>query len=270
MILPEDDRQVVADLSVISVRLGMNALLIGAGARFYVFDRPYGVLGRLTKDLDFAVQSAKWEDYEQFTLAMTAGKVPLFCRTKIEHRFEHLATNKFVDVIPFGAIALPDQIVNWQDGNQMSVLGLDEAWQSAENIEVAINVVSLPAFIGLKLITWLDRLEAKDLDDVVLILQRLLDSADAIEMVYIALGDLLVTGEVEFEVAGAVYLGQRIRQIFSEQAISRMLLAIERIIQESGHYLPQFVDSYLDDTEWDSAFDLLLERWKALRKGING
>jgi hypothetical protein len=41
----------------------------------------------------------------------------------------------------------------WRDGNQMSVLGLDEAWDSAETIDPAISVVSLPALVGLKLIT---------------------------------------------------------------------------------------------------------------------
>jgi predicted nucleotidyltransferase len=153
MIFPEDDGQVLSDLSALGVRLGTNALLIGAGARLCVFDRLYGVSGRSTKDLDFAVQSNEWADFERFIEAMTEGNPALFSRTRIGHRFQHLVTGKMVDVIPFGAIALPDQTIDWRDGNQMSVLGLDEAWDSAETIDIAISVVSLPALVGLKLIT---------------------------------------------------------------------------------------------------------------------
>jgi predicted nucleotidyltransferase len=174
-----------------------------------------------------------------------------------------------VDVIPFGAIAKPNQIVSWRDGNQMSVLGLDEAWQSALQIDPAIAVVSLPALVGLKLITWMERIEAKDLADVVLILQRLLDNADAIEMVYVTIGDLLISGEVKFEVAGAVYLGVKIREIFFHQTTVQIITAIDRIIQHNGQYLPQFVNSYLRGGDWDAEFDLLLERFQALRWGID-
>jgi predicted nucleotidyltransferase len=269
MIFPEDDGQVLSDLSALGVRLGTNALLIGAGARLCVFDRLYGVSGRATKDLDFAVQSTEWADFERFIEAMTEGNPALFSRTRIGHRFQHLATGKMIDVIPFGPIALPDRIINWQDGNQMSVLGLDEAWDSAETIDPAISVVSLPALVGLKLITWLERIEPKDLDDVVLILQRLLDNSEAIEMVYVAIGDLLISGEVEFEVAGAVYLGAKIRQIFFHRTTVQIITAIDRIIQHNERYLPQFVNSYLRGADWDAEFDLLLERFRALRWGID-
>jgi hypothetical protein len=39
-------------------------------------------------------------------------------------------------------------------------------------------------------------------------------NSHVIEMLYVAIGDLLISGEVEFEVAEAVYLGAKIRQIF--------------------------------------------------------
>jgi predicted nucleotidyltransferase len=262
------ERSILNDLSAISLKLGMNALLIGAAARLQVFDRPYGILGRLTKDLDFAVRSSNWEDFEQFTQAMTSGDPQLFLKTSIPHRFTHIATGKTVDIIPFGTLALPNQIISWQDGNQMSVLGLEEAWRSGQTIEPAISVVSLPALVGLKLIAWLDRLAPKDLDDVVLILQQLLDSSDAIEMVYSTIGDLLLAEEYEFEVAGALYLGQQIQQIFSEAAITRILEAIDRVIRDHNRYLARFIKNSLMGEEWDEAFDLLLDRWQAMREGI--
>jgi predicted nucleotidyltransferase len=268
MNLPEADRSILADLSAISLKLGMNALLIGAAARFWVFDQPYGILGRLTKDLDFAVQSSDWEDFEQFTKAMIFGDPKLFLETSIPHRFIHVSTGKTVDIIPFGTLALPNQMISWQDGNQMSVLGLDEAWRSGQVIEPAISVVSLPALVGLKLVAWLDRLAPKDLDDVVLILQKLLDSSDAIEMVYSTIGDLLIAEEYEFEIAGSLYLGQQIQQIFSEATITRILEAIDRVVLDHNRYLPRFINSSLAGEEWDEAFDLLLNRWKALRQGI--
>jgi predicted nucleotidyltransferase len=179
-----------------------------------------------------------------------------------------VSTGKTVDIIPFGTLALPNQIISWQDGNQMSVLGLDEAWRSGQTIEPAISVVSLPALVGLKLVAWLDRLAPKDLDDVVLILQKLLDSSDAIEMVYSTIGDLLLAEEYEFEVAGSLYLGQQIQQIFSEPTITRILEAIDRVVLDHNRYLPRFINLSLAGEEWDEAFDLLLNRWKALQQGI--
>jgi hypothetical protein len=79
------ERSILNDLNAISLKLGMNALLIGAAARLQVFDRPYGILGRLTKDLDFAVRSSNWEDFEQFTKAMISGDSQLFLKTSIPH-----------------------------------------------------------------------------------------------------------------------------------------------------------------------------------------
>jgi predicted nucleotidyltransferase len=119
------------------------------------------------------------------------------------------------------------------------------------------------------LITWVERIEPKDLDDVVLILQRLLDNGEAIEMVYVAIGDLLISGEVEFEVAGVVYLGAKVRQIFFHRTTVQIITAIDRIIQHNERYLPQFVNSYLRGADWDAEFDLLLERFQALRWGID-
>jgi predicted nucleotidyltransferase len=278
MTLPDADRSILADLSAISLKLGTNALLIGAAARLWIFDRPYGILGRLTQDLDFAVRSSNWEDFKKFTTAMISGDPALFLATSIPHRFTHAATGKTVDIIPFGTLALPNQIISWQDGNQMSVLGLDEAWRSGQAIEPAISVVSLPALVGLKLIAWPDRLAPKDLDDVVLILQQLLDSSDAIEMVYSTISDLLLAEEYEFEVAGALYLGQQIQQIFSEAAIIRIIEAIRafaqasannRVVRDHNRYLARFINNSLTREAWDEAFDLLLDRWKALNQGIS-
>jgi hypothetical protein len=96
-----------------------------------------------------------------------------------------------------------------------------------------------------------------------------LDNGDAIEMVYVTIGDLLISGEVEFEVAGAFYLGVKIREIFFHQTTVQIITAIDRIIQHNGQYLPQFVNSYLRGGDWDAEFDLLLERFQALRWGID-
>jgi hypothetical protein len=94
-----------------------------------------GILGRLTKNLDFAVRSINWEDFEQFTKAMISGDPKLFLETFIPYRFTYVTTGKTVDIMPFGALALPHQIISWQDGNLMSILGLDEAWRSRQAIK---------------------------------------------------------------------------------------------------------------------------------------
>jgi predicted nucleotidyltransferase len=219
--MPESqDELVLADLKSIFEPLGLPIMLVGAGARILIFDQIYEQRGRLTEDLDIVTQIPDWLTFEVVTQAMTQSESALFQATKIPHRFQHRLTGFMVDVVPFGPISDPDQLLRWQDGNQvMNVVGLQEALNHAIILDdVAIPVVSLPAFIVLKLLAWNDRREPKDQQDIDFILKNYRDD----DRVYALLYEKLADGEIQLVDASIYLLGQDIRAIFRPTTLAQL------------------------------------------------
>jgi predicted nucleotidyltransferase len=218
--MPEaQDELVLADLKSIFAPLDLPIMLVGAGARILIFDRFYKP-GRFTEDLDIATQIPDWLTFEAVTQAMTQAK---FQATKIPHRFQHLATGKIIDVVPFGPISEPDQRLLWSDGNEMNMAGFQEALDQAIVFEdVAIPVVSLPAFIVLKLFAWSDRQQLKDRQDIEFVLQYYQDDEGIYSGDSPDLMTRLENGAVEFRHAAIYLLGQDIRAIFRPQTLAQL------------------------------------------------
>jgi predicted nucleotidyltransferase len=216
------DELVLADLKSIFEPLGLPIMLVGAGARILIFDQVYEQQGRLTEDLDIVTRIPDWMTFEAVTQAMTRSELAQFQATRIPHRFRHRVTGFMVDVVPFGPISDPDQLLRWQDGNQiMNVVGLQEALNHAVVLDnVAIPVVSLPAFIVLKLLAWNDRRQDKDKKDIEFILEHYQDY----ERVYAdaALCEKLADEEIQLLNASIYLLGQDIRAIFRPQTLEQL------------------------------------------------
>jgi predicted nucleotidyltransferase len=216
------DELVLADLKSIFAPLELPIMLVGAGARILIFDRFYKS-GRFTEDLDIATQIPDWLTFEVVTQAMTQADSALFKATKIPHRFQHLATGKIIDVVPFGPISEPDQRLRWPDGNEMNMAGLQEALSQAIVFDdVAIPVVSLPAFIVLKLFAWNDRQQLKDQQDIEFVLQYYDDEAGIYSGDSPGLITRLENGEVQFLHAAIYLLGKDIRAIFRTQTLAQL------------------------------------------------
>jgi predicted nucleotidyltransferase len=216
------DELVLADLKSIFEPLGLPIMLVGAGARILIFDQIYEQQGRLTEDLDIVTRIPDWLTFEAVTQAMTRSELAQFQATRIPHRFRHRITGFMVDVVPFGPISDPDQLLRWQDGNQiMNVVGLQEALNHAVVLDnVAIPVVSLPAFIVLKLLAWNDRRQDKDKKDIEFILEHYQDY----ERVYAdaALCEKLADEEIQLLNASIYLLGKDIRAIFRPQTLAQL------------------------------------------------
>jgi predicted nucleotidyltransferase len=216
------DELVLADLKSIFAPLELPMMLVGAGARILIFDRVYKP-GRFTEDLDIATQIPDWLTFEAITQAMTQAESALFQATKIPHRFQHLATGKIIDVVPFGPISEPDQRLRWPDGNEMNMAGFQEALNQAIVFDdVAIPVVSLPAFIVLKLFAWNDRRQLKDRQDIEFVLQYYEDDEGIYSGDSPGLMTQLENGTVEFRHAAIYLLGQDIRAIFRPQTLAQL------------------------------------------------
>jgi predicted nucleotidyltransferase len=204
------DELVLADLKSIFALLELPIMLVGAGARILIFDRFYKP-GRFTEDLDIATQIPDWLTFDTVTQAMTQAESALFQATQIPHRFQHIVTGKIIDVVPFGLISEPGQRLRWPDGNEMNMAGFQEALSQAIVFDdVAIPVVSLPAFIVLKLFAWNDRQQLKDQQDIEFVLRYYNDE----ESIY--------SGEVQLLHAAIYLLGKDIRAIFRSQTLAQL------------------------------------------------
>ncbi len=246
------DELVLADLKSIFALLGLPIMLVGAGARILIFDRIYEQQGRLTEDLDIVTQIPNWLMFEAVAQAMTQSESALFQATKIPHRFRHSVTGLKVDVVPFGPISEPDQLLRWQDGNQiMNVVGLQEAFNHSVVLDnAAIPVVSLPAFIVLKLLAWEDRRQDKDKEDIEFILEYYQDY----ERVYAdaALCEKLADEIIQLLDASIYLLGKDIRAIFRPQTLEQ---------------LPPIFDTWLKNADPDDLTDAE-QRLITLRQSI--
>ncbi|MEM8714460.1 MAG: nucleotidyl transferase AbiEii/AbiGii toxin family protein [Cyanobacteria bacterium P01_G01_bin.4] len=266
----EASPQALEDLDRIAGELGIDLMLVGAGARILVFDRPFGYQGRATMDWDVGVRLGGWPEFDRLVLAMTQGADAPFEPTATEHRFIHIQTELPLDVVPFGGIARSDRTIRWPGdrGTEMSVVGFEEALACAEEVSAdsiaaeRLKVVTLPGFVVLKLIAWSDRQAKKDLQDVALILRWY--EPDAI---FDELADELASGAVEYDVAGAYLLGREIRRGFGRSLVD-VQSVVNVILERADREIAPLIETMSgDDSGWDAEFDRLKAKIEALLAG---
>jgi len=160
-----------------------------------------------------------------------------------------------VDIVPFGKIGEPDQQIFWADsGNPMNILGFAEALANAEIASIdglEIQVISLPAFIFLKIFAWSDRggRTDKDIEDIESVLLKYEDY----ERVYTELAEELDNQVVKFTDANIYLLGQDICKILQ----TKTLIELNKI-------LIKLIKKFDSDDEKSLGYKLIV-----LQKGIN-
>jgi predicted nucleotidyltransferase len=264
-----ETKKFLTDFKSIIDSLEVPMLLIGAQARMLIFDSQYQVQGRATKDWDVAVQLDNWDRYNLLISIMTTGQNPLFKKTKVIHKFIHIETELEVDVIPFGDISKPNQEINWPDGNQMNILGLEEAFANTEIIiidNLEIRVADIDAFIALKLLAWNNRREKKDLKDIITVLRKSPNEEDQ-DRVYDEFFDEIIEGRFEVDEAAIIFIGRNIQNKFKSETINKVKEIVD-IILEQDTYISQCMPKILDIEEWDETFDKIVKRFESLQYGL--
>ena len=264
-----ETKKFLIDFKSIIDSLEVPMLLIGAQARMLIFDSQYQVQGRATKDWDVAVKLDNWERYNLLISIMTTGQNPLFKKTKVIHKFIHIQTELELDVIPFGDISKPNQEINWPDGNQMNILGLEEAFTNTELIiidNIEIRVADIDAFIVLKLLAWNDRRENKDLKDIIIVLLKSPNEEDE-QRVYDEFIDEIIEGRFEVDEAAIIFIGRNIQNKFKSETINKIKQIVEIILGQDT-YISQCMPKILDVEEWDETFDKIVKRFESLQYGL--
>jgi predicted nucleotidyltransferase len=121
---------------------------------------------RKTMDVDWAVKVKDWAHYKRLRDNLILKKN--FKEAPEKNHPERLvdSSGNCVDILPFGGVEdVSKSSITWpEDDSQMSMLGFEEAFQSAVELMVsdgtstlAVPVVGLTGIVLLKIIAWTDR-----------------------------------------------------------------------------------------------------------------
>jgi predicted nucleotidyltransferase len=199
---------------------------------------------RRTNDADFGVYVRDWLTYKKLRDELLRRGFE--SNSRIEHRL-HQGT-AMVDLIPYGPRIAPDGKIAWpQSGFEMRVTGFDEvcaaARAAAPTNGLSVPVITVPGFVLLKAMAYLDRKEqgdAKHKDDASDIEYWLRNYASGVED-----GrrfDLAQKSDfalVDYETAGAVLLGIEVGALASVEAAA----CVNRFLSESTDLYSPFMDA---------------------------
>ncbi|OLL33329.1 nucleotidyltransferase [Burkholderia sp. SRS-W-2-2016] len=214
----------LAAFKAICERLGTQFVLAGATARdiqmFHLHDVKAPVA---TRDVDVAVCAVSWEFHQRlldellatgnFTRDPKAQQKLIFRRPSDEYGVQ-------LDLVPFGPIEVPPGAIAWPpDGDiVMNVLGFQEAIDTAQEIDlgggVVVPVVTIPAFVLLKIMAWQDRRTRKtsDASDLLFILRKY-SNAGTVDRLYEEGFDLLEVCGYDLVIGAAGLLAREARLI---------------------------------------------------------
>lgn len=229
-------------------------------------------LFRRTNDADFAVHVSDWAAFNKLRARLIESGFTQ--HPKIEHRL--LRGMVLVDLIPYGEGIAPQGKLHWPESEfEMNVTGFKEACAVAnERVKAGgpqVPFITIPGFVLLKIITFLDRKarqEAKCQDDARDILYWLTNYASGTDDHRRFDVAAKMDGEViNYSAAGAALLGLSVGQLASKEAGE----VVEKFLQESGDLYSPFMDALagiaLDAAEDKKKRQVTLELLKAFDRG---
>lgn len=271
MSISDEDKVVLRDLAKIAASVGIDFFVIGAGARFLLYDWPKKLAGgRGTTDWDIAVRVASWSEFERLKAALTGtGR---FNQAAAEHRLEHVEGRR-LDVVPFGGVESPDRMVAYPKGETThSVLGLDECDARCEVVDlgegVSVRAVVPPGLVVLKAQAYLERRPYKthDVRDLNFVVETYLETLDD-EVVFERAAEVLQDEKVLYEDAGAYILALDVVQLgLSNEVIEPLRRLVEELLDEASKAVD---DVLVRDTEQQAQQRAeITRRYSAFRLGL--
>lgn len=150
----------------------------------------------------------------------------------------------------------------------MNMTGFTEVYESALIVKLSadltMKIVSPVGLALLKLFSWNDRFQNKDVSDFWLVAENYLDIADNQERIYDEYADWLEDEDYDFEIAGAKLLGIDIAEISSKETKMQVLNFFEnRRKLERFAFEIMRVEKSVEDN-----FDRIMQMLKAVEKGL--
>jgi predicted nucleotidyltransferase len=222
--LPDILLALIHSLDQTAKELEISYFIIGATARDIVMENVYGIeTTRATRDVDFAVAVASWEEFNQLKDRLIA--TGSFFPGKNEHRltFGDASMAYPLDLVPFKGVEKGGEIAWPPEGDiVMNVTGYTEAYDSALDVEIAhdfqVKVISMPAMVVLKILAWKDQPNSqKHVADLLLILRNYHQLGQS-ERLYTEQMDLLDLHSYDIELSGAGLLGRDAKRDTAQEA----------------------------------------------------
>jgi len=211
----------------------LQCFLVGATARDVLLKHVFNVkIIRATKDVDFAIAVASWDQYEALRARLLDTGAFKPGPLEAAHRIQYVAgaAGDPVDLLPFGGVEDPAAKISWPPDMKvlMNVIGYEDALSSAIDIRLDetlnVRVASLPGLALLKLFAWADRgLENhKDALDLVTLFRTYIDAGNT-DRAYGEGFALLEDVEYDLDLMGPRLLGHDVRRIAGSVALDRAL-----------------------------------------------
>ncbi len=218
------------------------------------------------------VQVSDWDGYERLTEDFIATGE--FRRDKKQAQRLVYKEMLPVDVIPFGAIAEPDDHLSWppEHDTTMSTLGFGAAYQTSISVRIRakpalhIKFVSLPGLALLKIISWNDNPVRRDRDahDLLLIMRTYLDAGNQ-ERLFNVVKDL-VGEDFDYVRAGSRLLGRDIAVFLSPDIQETLVKILDEETGDQNQY--RLVENMLNRGAESSDFENALQLLEDLKAGI--
>lgn len=259
--------QAIEDVMAAADGLGLEVMLIGAGARILLIDEPYGNSERQTHDRDFCVRVAGWGEYERLGQALLASG--RFTRTKVPHRFTHGA-GTMVDLVPFGGIEDGQGRIRFEgSGKVMNLRGTREALAAAKLLEIGqvrVRVVSEAGLVLLKLFAWDDRRELKDLQDIAAVLDHY-DRNAAADDIFDRLAEELANDVITYDEAPACLLGLDLGLMAEPETRAELAAVLEELLAPEETVLNRLIRHHGEDED-DVQQTKIVGRFRAMLYGL--
>ena len=186
-------------------------VIVGALAPIVLIDMKRGDTGygsRITRDVDCIIRVDDWDEYSQIKKDMLQKGFDEKPGSP-EHRlfFENIP----IDIIPFGDQLIKNGHLTWPESDfRMNMRGYDRLFLTQEFVQMeeghTVPVVCLPLAVFLKIHTYYERGDEKDLEDIFYILNNY-ETIEISERRF----DVSEKAYLIYDTAGAYLLGQDLR-----------------------------------------------------------
>ena len=230
--------EVLRCIDTLTAQLALPYFVAGAMSRDILLNNVFGLnAGQLTRDIDFAIAVANWEQFETVKKRLKDGG-RFTPDSSATHRLYYSppgTTSKYpIDLIPFRGVEKPPSTIAWPPNLKvmMNVAGYEEVLATAEyvHIDVGLNVriASLPGLVLLKLFAWVDRgnENSKDAQDFVTILRNYHDAGNKDRLFGQEIWAMDAV-EYDIELAGVRLVGNDVRSIASPTTLQNVVLLLE-------------------------------------------
>jgi predicted nucleotidyltransferase len=209
-----------------------------------------------------------WKTYEQLKEGLVATGEFTPDREPQQLTFKQALR---IDVIPFGAITGPDNVLTWPPDyeTKMNMLGFEELYHHAVLVRLrsdpALDVpfASLAGLAAMKIIAWDDNLSRgkRDAPDLFLIMSNYLDAGNQ-DRLYNEEKDLVDVADFDYVRAGTRLLGRDIAATLNTRSVRAVLEILTRETAGDGRY--RLVTDMMDihgtsDNDFDHRINLLKE-----------